>query len=74
MNSRCTGRQSNYSLVLSHKGFQVFLKAIHIRAKRNNPVGIKCFLNKLLLIARQVAKAQENSFFSSFHIVLHFLV
>ena len=36
---------------MNYELFKVFLKTIHIRTKRHNPVGFKCFLYKLTLIA-----------------------
>ena len=76
MNSSSSSRKCNYSFILSKEFLKVFFKPIHIRAERNDPVGIKCFLYKLLFIARKVAKAEKNSILSFFHIVkqLHFLI
>ena len=72
MNSCGTCRECNYSFVLTYKFFKVFFKTIHIRAKRNNPIGIKSFLNKFLLVAGKVAQAKKDSIFSFFHNIITF--
>ena len=62
-----TSRKCYNTLVLSNKHFKVFFKSIDIRAKGNNPIGIKGFLDKLLLVSTQMAEAKKDSVFSSFH-------
>jgi hypothetical protein len=41
-----------------YKPFEVFLKPIHIWAKRHNPILVKCLLYKVYLLATHVGKAQ----------------
>ena len=59
-----TSGQRHHFLPLAYELLQIVFEPVHIRAKGDNPVGVKCLLNKLLLITGQVAKAKEDSFLS----------
>lgn len=74
MNGSRSSGKSNDFFALPDELLEIIFKAVDIGAKRNNPISIKCFLNIFLLIAREMAEAKEDSVFTSFHIVLHFLV
>ena len=61
MYGRSARTQSHHLFILPHKTFQILLEGIHVRAERNNPVGIKGFLYEAHLLAAHVGEAKIYS-------------
>ena len=78
MNRSRPRAQSHHALILSNKLLQIFLKPIHVRPQRNDPVSVKSLFNVLLLqpCLAHVSQAQVNSLtfrhnLYSFNLLLH---
>ena len=67
MYSCCSGREGYHPFIVTYDLLEFFFKTVYIRAKGYNPIGFKCLIHKLLLVATQMAETEKNSFFSSFH-------
>ena len=62
MHGSCAGAQRHHPLILADKGLKIFFKSVHIGTKRDNPIGIKGFLDESLFFAAHVSQAKVNQF------------
>ena len=64
MDGRRTGGESDDFFVFTHKGFQIRLKGVDIRPKRDDPIGVESFLDIFLFESRfaHMGEAEVDAF------------